>query len=223
MILSLFIFLFSFAAGSVDTAVASAVETMISSRVRAVHEIEYRSVPRELEQLDRQTSVRIMDEPRASYRGVMSVPVEVTPRAGGSRRFILGIRVRTFESVAVAAAMIDKHQELAPAHVVMQNIETTQMNGTPVTDAAGVARMRTKQIIAAGKVITASMIEPLPMIASGSPVTVVVRKDNVTLSIAGTARTDGWEGGVIPVDVQTLNRHLNAKVVDAHNVEVIEK
>lgn len=223
MILSLFIMLFAFADAAVDTSVASAIEAMIASRTTAVHEIEYRSVPRELAAIDAHATVRVVDEPRAAYRGLISVPVEVTTSAGIRRRSILGIRVRTFESVAVASAMIDRHVQLTPARIVMQNIETTMMNGNPVTDAGIIAGMRTRHIIGAGKVITTSMLEPLPMIASGAPVTVSVRKENVTLSIAGTAKTDGWRGSVIPVEVSSYRQHLTAKVVDATNVEVVEK
>jgi flagella basal body P-ring formation protein FlgA len=202
--------------------VASAVETVISSHTSVVHEVEYRSVPRELVKLERDASVRIVDEPRSTYRGVVSVPVEVLSSTGVNRRYILGIRVRTFESVAVAAAMIDRHQELMPEQILMRNIETTQMNGALVTG-LGSTPMRSRQIISAGKVITGSMIEPLPIIVSGSPVTVRVKKENVTLSTAGTAKTDGWQGSVIPVEVRASNRKLQAKVVDAHYVEVIEK
>lgn len=223
MILSLIIFLCSSTVVSVDTAVASAVETVISSRMSAVHEVEYRSVPRELAHLGMRASVRVVDEPRAAYRGIVNLPVEVTSPEGGSRRYIVSVRVRTFESVAVASAMIDRHELLAPARIVMQNIETTQMTGTPVTDLAGASGMRTKQIIGAGTVITTSMIEPQPIIASGSPVRVCVRNDNVTLSVAGIAKTDGWAGNVIPVEVTTSRQHLKAKVVDARNVEIIEK
>jgi len=223
MIFSLFIFLFSSAGASVDTAVASAVETVIASRMNAAHEIEYRFVPRELSHIDANTSVRVVDEPRAAYRGNMSLPVEVTPRTGGSRRYILSVRVRTFEEVAVAAAMIDRHKTLALEHIVMQSIETTQMNGVPVTDAGTIAGMRTKQIIGAGTVIMGSMVEPLPVIVSGAPVRVCVRTDNVTLSVTGTAKTDGWTGSVIPVEVSRNRQCLKAKVVDSRNVEVIEK
>ncbi len=223
MILSLFILLFSSGAAAVDTAVASAIETMVAARTSAVHEIEFRTVPPELVRLDTRAVVRIVDEPRAAYRGMVSVPVEVTSPAGNRHRYILGITVRTFESVAVAGAMIDRHQEIRTGRIVMQTIETTQMSVGPVTDVSMMAGMRTKQIIAAGNVITGSMIEPLPMIVSGSPVTVSVHKENVSLSVVGTAKKDGWKGSVIPVEVTAIKQHLNAKVVDARHVEVIDK
>jgi flagella basal body P-ring formation protein FlgA len=223
MILSFCIFMFSAVVSVVDTSVASAIEAMIASRTSAVHEIEYRSVPRELTRLEPRTTVAVVDEPRAAYRGYLSVPVELVSSVGVRKRYILSIRVRTFESVVVAAVTIDRHQEILPGQTVMQNIETTQMNTSPITDADGVVRKRSRQIIAAGRVITGSLIEPLPMIASGSPVTVVVRNDNVTLSVPGTAKTDGWEGSVIPVDVQSLKKQLTAKVLNATKVEVIGK
>ncbi len=223
MILSFIIVLLAFADAAVDTSVARAVDAMVHSRTNAVHEIEYRSVPRELASIGARSTVRVVDEPRAAYRGTFSVPVEVTPAGGASRRYMLGIRVRTFESVAVAAAMIDRHQVLGAAHIVMQNVETTHMNGGLVTDAGCMAGMRSRHIIPAGKVLTRSMLEPLPMIAAGSPVTVCVRKENVTLSVSGTAKNDGWHGSVIPVEVIASRRHLTAKVVDATNVEVVEK
>jgi flagella basal body P-ring formation protein FlgA len=222
MIFSFFIFLLSSVAAPVDSAVASAVETVIALRTNAAHEIEYRSVPRELSRIASNASVRIVDEPRASYRGIVNLPVEVTSPAGPGRRYILSVRVRTFESVAVASALIGKHTTLAPEQVVMQTIETTQLSGTPVTDAVAMAGMRTKQIIGGGSVITGSMLEPLPLIASGAPVRVRVHSDNVTLSAPGIAKTDGWKGSVIPVEVSTGRQHLKAKVVDAQNVEVIE-
>jgi len=223
MTLSFIILLLSFADADVDTSVARRVEALVHSRTNAVHEIEYKSVPRELASIDARSTVRVVDEPRAAYRGTFSVPVEVTVRGGAGRRYMLGIRVRTFESVAVAASMIDRHQVLGRAQIVMQNIETTQMNGSLVTDAGIVTGMRSRHIIAAGKVITRSMLEPMPMIASGSPVTVCVRRENVTLSVSGTAKNDGWHGSIIPVEVNAFRQHLTAKVVDATNVEVVEK
>ena len=221
MLLSFIIFLFSSSAVAVDPAVASAIETLVAARVSASHEIEYRSVPRDLAQLDEHAAFRLVEEPRASYRGMISLGVDVTTRAGGSRRYVVGMKVRTFEPVAVAAALIDRHQQLRPGQIVMQTIETTQMNGTPVTAAHGIEGMRTRQIIAAGNVITQSMIEPLPLVAAGSPVTVSVRKDNVTLTVTGTAKNDGWQGSIIPVEVQAHKQHLKAKVVDTDHVEII--
>lgn len=223
MILALFLYLFGPATAVVDTAVASALEALVGARMNVVHEIEFRSVPRELVRLEANATVRIVDEPRATYRGMVSVPVELISPVGSRRRFVIGLRVRTFESVAVAGVLIGRHQTLSKDRIVMQTIETTQLNASPVTDITSIDGMRTKQIISAGTVITQAVIEPLPLIASGAPVIVRVRKENVLLSIAGTAKKDGWAGSVIPVDVDAIQQHLTATVVDAHTVEVVDK
>ncbi|HLP16648.1 MAG TPA: flagellar basal body P-ring formation chaperone FlgA [Bacteroidota bacterium] len=227
MILSVIILFFGIASHSIDAAVHSAVESLIQSRnSQAVHEIEYRSVPRELVKLDASSSMRIIDEPRSQYRGLFSLPVEITSRTGARSIYRLGVRVRTFETVAVALTMIDRHQLIDTTQLVMQQIETTQCSGEPLTSrVTALQGMRSTQIIAAGKMLTRSMIEPLPLVRSGSAVTVRVIRDNVRLTVTGKARADGWMGSVIAVDLDGggTKRQVRARVVDRANVEIAER
>jgi flagella basal body P-ring formation protein FlgA len=223
MILACIIWLMSAVTVSIDPGVKTQIESLVASHTTAVHEIEYRSVPRELEQLDARASVRIIDEPRAIYRGMINLPVEVSMTGARRMTYYVGLRVRTFESVAVAVKMIERHQTLDPSQLVMQQIETTQFNGEPVTaSASALAGMRSRQIIGKGKPLATMMIEPLPLVASGSEVTVRVVKENVRLSVSGKAREDGWMGSVVSVDIGSLKRQVRARVVDRMNVEIVE-
>jgi flagella basal body P-ring formation protein FlgA len=223
MILASLICFVVFTSASIDAAVNSAIEALVRARTTAVHEIEYHSVPRELARLATGASVRIVDEPRPFYRGRVSLPVEVLTSSGARDRYYVGICVRTFESVAVTAKMIDRHQELHAAQIIMQQCETTQLNGEPLTAQSAVEGMRSKQIIGAGKVVTAMMIEPLPVVVSGAVVTVCVKKENVTVKMNGTVRSDGWTGSVVAVEIGAQKHHVRARVVDQKNVEVVEQ
>ncbi|MGE5314678.1 MAG: flagellar basal body P-ring formation chaperone FlgA [Acidobacteriota bacterium] len=207
-----------------DLRVSEALDALIGARVYAqAHALEYKSVPKELAAIEEGATVTLREEPRAAFRGRMNLTVELGLRSGAVKRFMLGINLRTFDTAAVALAMIDRHQKLTAADVVLEQVETTGFSGEPVRSVAELEGMRSRQIIQKGKVVLRPMIEPIPVIAAGAGVTLRVKKDLVTVSVRGKARQDGWEGSVIGVDIDgAAKRMMKARVIDGAHVEAIE-
>jgi flagella basal body P-ring formation protein FlgA len=73
-------------------------------------------------------------------------------------------------------------------------------------------------MIREGSVITASALEPVPLVRANRPVTIVARVGNVTVSLNGIAKEDGCRGDRILVEKSESHERLKAHVVGVSTV-----
>ncbi len=223
--LILFFIQFSFAG---QNEIQSAVQAMLAQHLKNVerYEVEFRTLPREVQKIDAASSVLVVDEPRATYKGLLTIPVDVTTHAGVRQRFFVGVRVRTFETVAVSTKLINRHEEIScaegAANIAYQVVETTMLPDDVLKKSNSTNTLRSKLVIAAGRPLTAALVETHPLVAAGSIVLVNLHTDNIKLSFNGKAKEDGWNGNIIAIELKEMKRSIRAKVIDGYTVEMVE-
>jgi len=183
--------------------------------------IEFRSVPGGLVARDRNYTVRVAALPAQAWSGAVSFPVEVVSRGRVDEKGMVSVRVRTFDTVLVAARQLGKHDNLAGADIRRERIETTELRGDPLTGHNALADLRTRRIVSAGSVLTKELVEQVPDVFQGSPVTLIVRGRNFRLTLDAVAREDGVKGGRVSVQRKGNNACVRATVLDQTTVEMV--
>ncbi|MHB8339328.1 MAG: flagella basal body P-ring formation protein FlgA, partial [Ignavibacteriaceae bacterium] len=81
--------------------------------------------------------------------------------------------------------------------------------------------LRSTAFIKAGEILTKEMVEPVPIIKAGDPVTAKYIGSNVLITFNALSRQDGALGDVITI-IAKDKKLYKAKIIDAKNVIIIE-
>jgi flagella basal body P-ring formation protein FlgA len=92
-----------------------------------------------------------------------------------------------------------------------------RMNEKPVSIAEAVGK-RAKRYIPQGRVLTDSMIEPVPVIKRGDKVNMKVENKNISLTIPVISQGKGSEGDIIKVRDTFSNKYYYAEIRNSSNV-----
>jgi flagella basal body P-ring formation protein FlgA len=103
-----------------------------------------------------------------------------------------------WDRVLVATRTVERGEVLDPAAFTQAEREITRV--TPVRPGE-LETLRASRRIAAGSVLAESLVEPIPLIARGSQVTVVARRGALKVSRKGEALKDAHRGDVVRVRV----------------------
>lgn len=200
-----------------------AVEHYIHERYKgssAEVTIEFRSVPDDLVVRGKEFTLRVSEEAIPALSGHVSLPVEVLANGRVDRRFMVSVRVRTFDTVLVAARQLGRHEELTVADIRHERIETTIFAGAELIRDSRLVGLRTKRIINAGAVLTSGVTEPVPDVPQGTPVTLIVTGNHIRLSMEAVAKEDGMRGHRVAVQRVGSTARVEATVLDRKTVEM---
>ncbi len=163
--------------------------------------------------------VRVAADPLPVLRGNITLPVELLSGDRILARGSVSVTVRTFERVATAAAVLARHSVLGCGAIVSRRVETTGMRGEALSGDSSWTGWRATRMIPEGTVLRRGMLEEIPIVAGGTPVTLRVRAGRAVLSVAAIAREDGRLHDWIQVEQQINRRTVLARVTGPGTVE----
>jgi flagella basal body P-ring formation protein FlgA len=138
-----------------------------------------------------------------------TVPIKITLflNEGVTQSLTATARVRIYDTVAVSAHRLGRHETLAPDDIRLERREVTHLADAYFSDPSGLIGKRTRRLASAGKILTASDVERIPLVKRGSGVMVSVVIGAVTVSSKAKALEDGCLGDHIRVqDIATRKR-----------------
>jgi flagella basal body P-ring formation protein FlgA len=143
-----------------------------------------------------------------------TVPLRVSLRLkdGGELPFTATARVRVYNTVAVAARRLGRHETIEENDLRFEQCEVTQVTDGYFTEPGDVVGKRAKRIISAGTLIRDGDIQPVPLIERGSSVTVSVVIGAVTVTSKAKALEDGELGALIQVQDLITRKRLTGAV-----------
>lgn len=153
-------------------------------------------------------------------RGLVSMTAFVSGPAGEPIPYSIQLRIRTYAYARVAKQPLRQHDPVNDAQLEVRRIETTLLADPVWTgDAAG---CRFSRSVIPGTPITARMIEPIPVIDAGAPVTINVETSSIKITTLGTALDAGRLGDRIRVRNQSSGKICLAAVRAPHDVLITQ-
>ena len=204
--------------------IQSVAEQFIRSRILRSHAemtVEFRSVPDQLTIRGDSHEVRVPESVTDIRAGNFSLPVELLADGRVGQHCIVSVKVRTYDSVLIATRQLGRHENLTSEDVRKERVETTSLRSEALTRTEQLEGVRTSRILSSGTVLTSDLTEPVPLVAQGSPVVLIVRGHSVMFSTDAIARQDGMKGDRIMVQRTGSSARLHAEVVDAGTVQMI--
>jgi len=164
--------------------------------------------------------LRVLPSEKGIQRGLQYVTCGVFSNDRMLTAFRVKVRIQTFESVVVTRAKTGRHEILDASHLALTRRETTSLQQKYYTAIAAVAGMRAKRILREGEIITASAVEPVPLVLYGSELDIHFKRGALVIKLPGVARGDGHLGAGVQIKCLENNRIYEGVVVDARTVEV---
>ena len=120
--------------------------------------------------------------------------------------------VTPYATVAIAGRAWERGDIIDPAQVKFAERAMPNLRGAPVTTAAMLAGKRATRLILNDGVITADMLEAVPVINRGEEVTVTVLRGGVNISTRARAREEGFPGETIKLTNLDSGKLITAEV-----------
>ncbi|MBV8464766.1 MAG: flagellar basal body P-ring formation protein FlgA [Burkholderiales bacterium] len=155
-------------------------------------------------------------------RGRMTVSVDVLVDGSFYRTMQVPFQVHARQSALVAKTDLQKGQVLACANLDMQERDLAQLDATPVTDCTRQG-LRLRRNLAAGEVLQANMLEPVPAVSEGDTVALQLNDGAVALETRAVALLEGNVGQRIPVKATGSEESVLALIVAPDVVKVSGK
>ena len=164
--------------------------------------------------------VRIVHTGSNTFKGHLSLPVEIVSGGKVEAKMAVAVFIRTFGPVMMTNRQLQLHQAIGFADVSLCQAETTTLPDDYITSPEMTDGKRTVRLVAANTVVCRSMIEQIPIVKQGDPVTIVVSVRNASVKVLGNARQDGCMGDRIAVQRSGSHERFFAKVVSPGVVEM---
>jgi flagella basal body P-ring formation protein FlgA len=140
--------------------------------------------------------------------GTVPFKVNLLGKDGTETSLAATARVRIFDTVAVAARRVGRHEILVRGDIRLERREVTPLRDGYFTDPAELAGKRVRRVITSGYLLQTSDVEPVPVVERGSGVTVSVVMGAVTVTSKAKALEDGDLGDLIRVQEITTGKRL---------------
>lgn len=156
--------------------------------------------------------------------GPIVASVDVVVNGAVGRTVMVRCDVRVAADVPVTTASVQRHDALDEQNVTVERREFTSLPRglllpeTFLGDDAG-GGLRATRPLAAGTVLTDSMVEFIPVILRGAQIQIVAATPAIHVSAPGVALEDGRVGQLIRVENSTSGQVIRARVVAPGRVE----
>ncbi len=154
-------------------------------------------------------------------RNMVYIPVKIFQKNSRVIESILSVKLKIFKKVMVASKDILTRQQLDDKDFCLKKTDVSLINGIPLTSFKSINILRSTEFIKAGEILTKEMVEPVPIIKAGDPVTAKYIESNVLITFNALSRQDGALGDVITI-IAKDKKLYKAKIIDAKNVIIIE-
>lgn len=149
------------------------------------------------------------------------IPVKIFQKNARVIESILSVKLKIFKKVMVAEKDILTRRKLDDKDFCLKKIDVSVLNGTPITSFKDINNLRSKEFIKSGEILTKEMVEPVPIIKAGDPVTAKYIESNVIITFNALSRQDGALGDVITI-IAKDKKLYKAKIINSKNVIIIE-
>ncbi|MBE3024176.1 flagella basal body P-ring formation protein FlgA [Janthinobacterium sp. BJB1] len=146
--------------------------------------------------------------------------VAVCPGSNGWRYELL-VRGAITAQVAVTGSAVTANTPLQAGDLALARRDVTMVPDS-ISSLPGVVGLSSRRSLRAGEVLRQGQLASPVLIKRGSAVSIVARKEQVEVSMAGEALDAGAQGEVIRVRNATSGTVIRARVVDAGVVEPAE-
>lgn len=120
----------------------------------------------------------------------------------------------------VAKRDIKRHEKVSLENDLVEKKLAMDGIREVAVDAEVLANARSRRFIRKGDIITTDLLEPIPQIACGATVTIVVQIHGVTVSALGKALEDGYAGKTVEVINLRSKKTLEGIVSSGNQVKV---
>ncbi len=151
--------------------------------------------------------------------GMQSVVVLVKVNGRIESKAAVSMDVRLFGKVAVLNQTVRQFDAVTEYSIDWEHKDISRIPNA-ITSERALENTRFKRTLSAGTVLTADMVETVPDVTKGSPVTIRVRTKSVILTTMGNAVEDGRIGRTIRVKGPFGRDELRAVVVSPSVVEL---
>ncbi len=149
------------------------------------------------------------------------VPVKIYQKNSRVIESIISIKLKIFKNVLIAARDIKANEKLTDKDFVRKKIDVAGMNVPPITSSSKIEGMQSSEFIKSGEIINSLIIDPIPVVKAGFPVSVRYSNGNVMINFNAISRQDGITGETITV-ISSDKKLFKAKVVNSKEVIIIE-
>jgi flagella basal body P-ring formation protein FlgA len=129
-------------------------------------------------------------------------------------------QVQVKAQIAIAARTINSKAKLSNQDVEMSWREITSLSEKFITEMENLADQQAKRMIPPGTIITADMLEPLPLVKRGQLVTVLYNRDGLEIKLIGKVMQNGYRDDTVQVRNERSKEVFRAKVIGAGQVLV---
>lgn len=157
------------------------------------------------------------------YGGITPVNIRVYVDDVLYRKVVAYYELHVYDALLTAVHDLPVESTVKPADVRVQEQEVESGAKTYLTDWKQVGDRVPARIIRAGTAITENMLQNPLVLDVGSPVTIISNYNGVEIRTEGIAMQRGRVGKVIRVRNARSAKVLRCRVLDAANVEVLQK
>jgi len=185
--------------------------------------VEVRGVPADVAIPASPYDVRVSVPTKGRVRGTLRCEAEILVGGTIFGRFPCTAVIRTIDDVLVAERLLDRHATVGAGDAGVQRIETTECVEAPLTSLSALEGLRLRRIVPAGTILVSSLFEPVPLVTSGSEVTILVATGAIKVTTRGVARGDGGKGERVAIRPAGARAEISAVVIGDHLVQVAAK
>jgi flagella basal body P-ring formation protein FlgA len=155
-------------------------------------------------------------------RNRVCIWLDVRQRARVVKSIPVWFEVRAYKSVPVTARALRPKEALRAPDVLLQEREIAGLQDT-LMDGLPPSGSRARRYLAAGSMLRAADLEPLPPVLSSQRVAVRVVTGSVVIETTGIAEQEGWPGDTIRIRNASSDTSFSAQVTNDSRVEVVTR
>lgn len=206
--------------GAIEHAAAEAARAKVSAPDRLrVEQVRVLSIERGVDRLGRLVPLAV-DGPNAGGQFRIQFRVDADGHPLGTVRALVQGQVLG-PAVVVQEAVRSKQEIPESALKVVKNMDLTRLRGAPFRSIEALSGQIPSRTLSAGTVMTRDVMEAMPIVHRGDPVSVLIRKGRLLVRALGTATRDGAVGEVVPVRNQSSGTQLMARVQEDGTLLVV--
>jgi flagella basal body P-ring formation protein FlgA len=165
-------------------------------------------------------SISVGLEAMPKIRGYASIPIEIVSHGKVDAKTIVAVCIRRFDTVFVTSRQLQRHDALTAGDLTPRWMETTNAADDLVSDVRWLNGKRSVRMIAESTLLSRTMLENIPAVKVGDPLTIIAGSHSAVVKVSGIARQDGCIGDIITVQKSGSHERFQAKVISEHAVEL---
>jgi len=196
--------------------VTKQISSMVSGRI----EIEVTNIPYKTIEVP-EGKVDIVASSNLQHFSSLTVArVEILVNGEKFKSFGTPIKISVYDKVWVAKDVIDRGKSLSGSNIALEKKEITLMAETAVREDFSPFNCSVKKTFKPGDIIDTRYVEKIPLIIKNSPISIVFKSSDITITMSAEALDNGKIGDYIRVRSKQYKKDYIGKVISANTVMV---